>query len=245
MWHSNRRRCARCRKLGCYMIQAQFHARTAFWPRLGVGFHHSPCLGVAGKPTSTPDRAILMLEHECSVEPSPTPRQTQVTTWFRRGSVRHLKVQHDQLNPRPRLAIVIRSLLEVYDGLRLCVDYQQLGKAVIRDKCMLLRVDQLVGPVIKSCIFLKGHSSDSAGTDLNGANGMRSLQMLVWIKRKVKLVGCVISRGDVYVYQTNKEVVLGRKAQLQASSDFKTSVQQAQANDQDFPEMVSCIGKDN
>ncbi|MED6206531.1 hypothetical protein PIB30_027755 [Stylosanthes scabra] len=38
------------------VIQAQFHARTAFWPRLGMGFHHSPRLGVAGKPTSTPDR---------------------------------------------------------------------------------------------------------------------------------------------------------------------------------------------
>ncbi|MED6206532.1 hypothetical protein PIB30_027756 [Stylosanthes scabra] len=38
------------------VIQAQFHVRTAFWPRLGVGFHNSPRLGVAGKPTSTPDR---------------------------------------------------------------------------------------------------------------------------------------------------------------------------------------------
>ncbi|MED6151309.1 hypothetical protein PIB30_081279, partial [Stylosanthes scabra] len=44
-------------------------------------------------------------------QPNPTPRQTQVTTWFKRCSIRHLKVQHDQLNPRPKLAIVIRSVL--------------------------------------------------------------------------------------------------------------------------------------
>ncbi|MED6190981.1 hypothetical protein PIB30_111348, partial [Stylosanthes scabra] len=33
-------------------------------------------------------------------------------------------------------------------------------------------------------------------------------------------------------------------AQLQLSSDFKTLIPQAQANDQKFQEMVRCIGKD-
>ncbi|MED6188449.1 hypothetical protein PIB30_086080 [Stylosanthes scabra] len=36
------------------MTQVQDHARTALPPCLGVGFHHSPRLGVARKPMTAP-----------------------------------------------------------------------------------------------------------------------------------------------------------------------------------------------
>ncbi|MED6171619.1 hypothetical protein PIB30_042292, partial [Stylosanthes scabra] len=38
------------------VIQGPIHARTAFRPRQGVGFHHSPRLGVAGKSRARQDQ---------------------------------------------------------------------------------------------------------------------------------------------------------------------------------------------
>ncbi|MED6200693.1 hypothetical protein PIB30_087775 [Stylosanthes scabra] len=65
-------------KRGSGVIQGPIHARTAFRPRLGVGFHHSPRLGVAGKPRARQNQVAA-----CS------RRQQQphdrVTTTFERG----------------------------------------------------------------------------------------------------------------------------------------------------------------
>ncbi|MED6152282.1 hypothetical protein PIB30_090417, partial [Stylosanthes scabra] len=38
------------------VIQGPIHVRTAFRPRLGVGFHHSPRLGAAGGPKARQDQ---------------------------------------------------------------------------------------------------------------------------------------------------------------------------------------------
>ncbi|MED6184584.1 hypothetical protein PIB30_048795 [Stylosanthes scabra] len=50
---------------GNFKAGAMNHARTAFRPRLGVGFHHSPRLGVAKEAQTTP-------EPSCSVLQTPT-----------------------------------------------------------------------------------------------------------------------------------------------------------------------------
>ncbi|MED6112187.1 hypothetical protein PIB30_059378 [Stylosanthes scabra] len=85
-----------------------------------MGFHHSPRLGMAGGPKAHQDqvaacsrrqqqphdRAIFTLGREPNAVQSPTPRQTQVTTWFRRGSVRHFKAQRDSLPSSPTLQFV-------------------------------------------------------------------------------------------------------------------------------------------
>ncbi|MED6223072.1 hypothetical protein PIB30_070451 [Stylosanthes scabra] len=48
-------------KRGSGVIQGPIHARTAFRPRLGVGFHHSPRLGVAGKPKTKSEPSSSMV----------------------------------------------------------------------------------------------------------------------------------------------------------------------------------------
>ncbi|MED6195949.1 hypothetical protein PIB30_042617 [Stylosanthes scabra] len=46
------------------VIQGSIHARTAFRPRLGVGFHHSPRLGVARKSRACQDQVATRSRRE-------------------------------------------------------------------------------------------------------------------------------------------------------------------------------------
>ncbi|MED6106244.1 hypothetical protein PIB30_003203 [Stylosanthes scabra] len=90
--------------------KAQFHARTAPPPRLGVGFHYSPRLGVAGKPKARQNQVAACSRRErqpmtapspCfSVDPSWQQNPSHAWTMLQRGS----SVISPQLSPKPNCA---------------------------------------------------------------------------------------------------------------------------------------------
>ncbi|MED6187085.1 hypothetical protein PIB30_072988 [Stylosanthes scabra] len=116
------------------------------------------------------------------------------------------------------------------DGLRLCVDYRQLGKAAIRDNG-----DAFIFSRIREC--------------LEYLEVMLQIQKGKWYAESLT---ASLDQERSEVSRTKKKVLLGNKAtydyrwsflrvawaQLQVSSNFKTSILQAQTDDQEFPETV-------
>ncbi|MED6140783.1 hypothetical protein PIB30_096831, partial [Stylosanthes scabra] len=76
------------------VTQVQDHARTLPPPRLAVGFHHSPRLGVAGKPKARHHHASAWLGRPNSTMTAPGARPSVSPAWPRSLSHAWIMPQH-------------------------------------------------------------------------------------------------------------------------------------------------------